>query len=60
MSGKNKSLCDWKKSDITGDMDRLLKVVGNPRFVCEDCCRAASKKKYLCNPMALKTQEEGE
>ena len=60
MSDKTKSLCDWKKSDITGDMGRLLKVVGNPRYVCEECCRAASKKKYLCSPMPLKKQAEGE
>jgi hypothetical protein len=56
MSG-GKTLCGWKKKEITGDMERLLKVVGDPRYVCQECCRVASKKKYLCEPMPLKKRD---
>jgi len=50
---KEKHLCQWKKDEITKGFKRLKKIVRAPRFACQNCCRAASKEKYLCEPISL-------
>jgi hypothetical protein len=53
MSKKKKTLCKWDKGEIKEDFERLGRIVSRPRFVCRDCARAASKKKWLCQPRAF-------
>lgn len=51
MSKKPKTLCEWKKSQYTAEL--LVNIIQEPRFFCENCGRAANKKKYLCEPQKL-------
>jgi len=50
---KNKTLCKWKKEEIKERHSELAALVAEPKFICERCARAASKKKYLCKPAKL-------
>lgn len=33
--------------------DEIKELVGEPRFLCFNCGRAADRKENLCNPMPL-------
>ncbi|TLD70923.1 hypothetical protein FEM03_10565 [Phragmitibacter flavus] len=48
-----KTLCDWKKHEIVDDIDELLLLVRDPRYVCRKCARVAHSDKHLCKAMAL-------
>lgn len=48
-----KKLCKWKKAAIDEKMDKLQDIVSQPRYVCRNCARAASDRKYLCKPEKL-------
>ena len=48
-----KTLCEWKKSDIADGLEELSKIVGDPRYICRKCARAAHQDKHLCKPMPL-------
>lgn len=50
---KVKRLCKWKKEQIDKDFDKLVDVIGTPRFACRRCGRAAADKKWLCKPAKL-------
>ena len=54
MSKKGKTICKWKKNEIEENLPELVKMVGNPKFICGNCGRAAAKKKWLCKPVPLK------
>jgi len=34
-------------------LDEIKELVGNPKFICFNCGRAANSKTNLCNPMPL-------
>jgi hypothetical protein len=53
MTKKPKHLCDWKKNKIIDELDSYRELVANPKYVCQDCGRAAVKKKWLCKPIPL-------
>ena len=48
-----KHMCKLKKKDLEKDMKKFQKTVLPPKFVCKNCMRVASDKKYLCKPIAL-------
>jgi hypothetical protein len=54
MSGREKHLCKWDKDRIENKLDRLMKIVKDPGFVCGRCGRVANDRKWLCRPIALK------
>jgi len=47
---KTKKLCKLvKKKDYLDDnMEEYMKLVGEPKFLCKKCGRAAEKEKQLC------------
>lgn len=49
----SKTLCEWKKHEIIGEIDKLAQIVCDPRYVCRKCARAAHKEKHLCKPIPL-------
>jgi len=53
MGKKNQYLCDWKKSDISDDLDKLKTIVRNPRYVCMKCARVARDAEYLHKPEGI-------
>jgi hypothetical protein len=57
-----KTLCDWKKHEIVDDIDELMRLVHDPRYVCRKCARVAHSEKHLCKaiPLPLFKWVEGE
>jgi lipopolysaccharide biosynthesis regulator YciM len=53
MSAKEKTLCDWKPQQYVKELELLKSIVAKPAYVCTDCGRAASQKKWLCKPERL-------
>jgi len=49
---KNKSLCKLRSS-MSDNMKQYRRMVRKPDFVCENCGRAAKRKKNLCRPAKL-------
>lgn len=54
----SKTLCEWKKHEITEDTVALARIIRDPRFVCRKCARSAHKDKHLCKPIPLPSEEE--
>lgn len=46
---KNKEkLCDWRKKDIQANLQGLLDIVTEPKYVCLKCGRVANSSERLC------------
>ena len=52
----NKTLCEWRRSEIPTDLKTLRKIVRKPKFVCGKSARSANDKSYLCQPLRLKEE----
>jgi len=48
-----KRLCSWDKARIRDKREKLVKIVSQPKYVCERCARVASSAKHLCRPDSL-------
>lgn len=53
MAKEVRPLCKWDKDEIKDKLKELKKIVGEPRFICRKCARAAKKEEYLCKPDPL-------
>ena len=53
MSKNQKELCKWDKDDIKDKLEKLKKLVDEPRFICRKCGRAANDSDNLCKPEKL-------
>jgi hypothetical protein len=53
MAKGQKELCKWDKDDIRDNLDKLKKLVADPRFICRKCGRAAKESDHLCKPEKL-------
>lgn len=49
-----KTLCDWDKKEIEKNMDALIQIIENPRFICRKCARSAHDAIHLCKPFKIK------
>jgi hypothetical protein len=49
----SKTLCEWNEKKIKNEFIMLVEIVSAPKVVCKKCARAASKKKYLCEPRKI-------
>lgn len=54
MAKKEKRLCKWKQDDVGENIDKIISIVRDPKFVCKKCGRVADKKKWLHKPVPLK------
>ena len=48
-----KHLCKWKKKERVEKSASYRKIATPPRFVCRNCGRVATAKKWLCEPDRL-------
>ena len=53
MAKDTKQLCKWDKDEIKDNLDKLRKLVAEPRFICRKCGRAAKESDHLCKPVKL-------
>ena len=50
-----KSLCKLVGKKVLKDNPKAyLKLVSEPKFICQNCGRVANNKKSLCNPESIK------
>ncbi len=50
---RSKHLCMLTKPSNNFDVNKIKKLVNNPKFICTCCGRAANEEKNLCNPVPL-------
>jgi hypothetical protein len=51
--GKTKNLCKWEKDERIKHLEDYRKIVKKAVYMCENCGRVATKKKWLCDPYRL-------
>lgn len=51
-SRENK-LCELTKPHNRFEMEKIMPLVNDPRYVCRCCGRLANKEENLCNPIKL-------
>ena len=54
------TLCKLDKHDIEENMQDIVSVVSEPKFICRKCARVATNKKYLCQPVKIKSSAKKE
>uniref|UniRef100_Q3ASP4 Uncharacterized protein n=1 Tax=Chlorobium chlorochromatii (strain CaD3) TaxID=340177 RepID=Q3ASP4_CHLCH len=52
-SAIKKALCKLDKETIEKQMEALMELVAEPRYICRKCARVASTKRHLCKPVAI-------
>jgi hypothetical protein len=50
-----KTLCKLDKHDIEESIDIIVSIISEPKFICRKCARVAKNKKYLCQPIKIKS-----
>ncbi|MGS4882262.1 hypothetical protein [Photobacterium damselae] len=48
-----KSLCKYRRAEISDQFALISQIVSEPNYICSSCTRVASDKAYLCKPSAL-------
>jgi hypothetical protein len=46
-------LCKWDKGSYEKNLETVMDIVNNPRYICKTCGRAARLKKNLCKAVSL-------
>jgi hypothetical protein len=49
------TLCKLDKHDMEERMLDIVSLVSEPKFICRKCARVATNKKYLCQPVKIKS-----
>jgi hypothetical protein len=52
-ANRENKLCELTKPRNNFDLDKILLLVANPKFICRCCGRLANKAENLCNPLLL-------
>ena len=53
-----KALCKLDKESIEKQMEALMELVAEPRYICRKCARVAASKHNLCKPIAIKSTKQ--
>jgi hypothetical protein len=57
MAKEPKHLCKWKRKERLRRLRSYRRIVLEPRFMCQECGRVASDRKYLCEPTRLSGED---
>ena len=52
-----KTLCKLDKHDIEENIDNIVPLVSEPKYLCLKCAREATKKNNLCSPIKIKSSK---
>ena len=52
---KGKTFCDLSKDYIAKNMDEMISLVDNPKYICRKCARTANEETHLCKPVKMKS-----
>ncbi|TLU85900.1 MAG: hypothetical protein FDX21_04910 [Chlorobium sp.] len=52
-----KTLCKFGKHDIEENIDSIVSLVSEPKFLCLKCARVSAKKRHLCSPIKIKSSK---
>ena len=50
MTKLKKSICKLSKDEVEKSLEELVRIVSNPKYICQKCARVAKSKKQLCKP----------
>ncbi len=53
-----KTICDFDSDDITKNIDKIMKLVDKPKYVCNKCARAANDEDRVCKPVKIKSKSK--
>lgn len=48
------TLCDLSKKDLEKHLNKIIKFVDDPKYICVKCGRVANKKSLLCKEKKIK------
>jgi hypothetical protein len=51
---KSKTFCDLNKDYISKNLDEMMELTSNPKYICRKCARAANDDTHLCKPVKMK------
>lgn len=49
-----KHLCDLSKKGVETNLDKILTLVVNPKYICLKCARVSNDENRLCKPKRIK------
>ncbi len=50
---RTNKLCELTKPHNQFDMEKILPLVNEPKYICRCCGRLANEKNVICNPIQL-------
>lgn len=51
---KKETFCDLDKAYIKKNIDEIISLTNNPKYVCTKCARVANEETHLCKPSKMK------
>jgi len=53
---KKKSFCDLDKEYIKKNLDEIISLTDQPKYVCSKCARVGNEETHLCKPVKMEKQ----
>ncbi|MBN2614575.1 MAG: hypothetical protein JXR71_02680 [Bacteroidales bacterium] len=50
---KNKTFCGFSKDEIKENLEDIILLVNEPRYICRKCARVSNTGDRLCKPVAM-------
>ena len=48
-----KKVCGLKKDTIKDNLDEVIEIVADAKYICCKCARVSKSKKHLCKPKPM-------
>ncbi|MBN2637500.1 MAG: hypothetical protein JXR65_00260 [Bacteroidales bacterium] len=50
---KKKTFCDFSKDEIRENLEEIILLVNEPRYICRKCARVSNTGDHLCKPVKM-------